>query len=181
MLQLLLFAVLLLLPFKITPSFIIWSYLKLLRLSESAFLLIEAVVVALVVMYISQSLVNEIDEYPVMVKVHSLPPFIPWCTFSNHARVSTYVQVPETHERLKSVTPNGRLYWTRVFEHSVPLTIWKLLVEVRKTRPTNQIADKRNCQVRSIRDFSGHSSLLLGQHPREVFTMKQGKNAVTVT
>jgi len=77
MLQLLLFAVLLLLPFKITPSFIIWSYLKLLRLSESAFLLIEAVVVALVVMYISQSLVNEIDEYPVMVKVHSLPLFIP--------------------------------------------------------------------------------------------------------
>jgi len=75
-LQLLLFAVLLLLPFKITPSFIIWSYLKLLRLSESAFLLIEAVVVALVVMYISQSLVNEIDEYPVMVKVHSLPLFI---------------------------------------------------------------------------------------------------------
>ena len=77
MLQLLLFAVLLLLPFKITPSFIVWSYLKLLRLSESAFLLIEAVVVALVVMYISQSLVNEIDEYPVIVKVHSLPLFVP--------------------------------------------------------------------------------------------------------
>lgn len=70
MVQLLLFAILLLLPFNTTPSFIIWTYQKVLRLSESAFLLIEAVVAVVIVMYISQSLVNEIDEHPVVVKVH---------------------------------------------------------------------------------------------------------------
>lgn len=70
MVQLLLFAILLLLPFNTTPSFIIWTYQKVLRLSEPAFLLIEAVVAVVIVMYISQSLVNEIDEHPVVVKVH---------------------------------------------------------------------------------------------------------------
>lgn len=69
MLQLMLFAVLLLLPFKITPLFIVWSYQKLLGLSESGFLFIEAVVAVLAVMYISQSLVDEMDEHPVAVKV----------------------------------------------------------------------------------------------------------------
>ena len=69
MLQLLLFAALLFLPFNTTPLFIVWSYQKILRLSESAFLLIEAVVAVLVVMYVSQSIVNEIDEHPIIVKV----------------------------------------------------------------------------------------------------------------
>ena len=70
MLQLLLFGVLLLVPFNTTPSFIVWSYQKLIHLSECVFLVIEAVVVVLVVMYVSQSFVNEIDEHPVIVKVH---------------------------------------------------------------------------------------------------------------
>ena len=69
MLQLLLFAALLLLPFNTTPSFLVWCYQKLLHLSESAFLIVEAMEVVLVVMYISQSFVNEIDEQPVVVKV----------------------------------------------------------------------------------------------------------------
>ena len=69
MLQLLLFVSLLLLPFNITPSFLVGGYQKLLHLSESAFLIIEAVEVVLVAMYISQSFVNEIDEQPVIVKV----------------------------------------------------------------------------------------------------------------
>ena len=69
MLQLLLFAALLLLPFKATPFFLVWCYQKLLHLSESASLIIEAVEIVLVVMYVSQSFVNEIDEQPVIVKV----------------------------------------------------------------------------------------------------------------
>jgi len=69
MLQLLLFAALLLLPFSATPFFMVWCYQKLLHLSESAFLIIEAVEIVVVVMYISQSFVNEIDEQPVIVKV----------------------------------------------------------------------------------------------------------------
>lgn len=72
MLQLLLFAALLLLPFNTTPSLLVWCYQKLLHFSESAFLIIEAVEVVLVVMYISQSFVNEIDEQPVVVKVFKL-------------------------------------------------------------------------------------------------------------
>ncbi|CAH3022216.1 unnamed protein product [Porites evermanni] len=68
MLQLLLFVTLLLLPFNVTPHFIVWSYQKILRLSESAFLLTEAVLSVLVVMFVSQSIVNEIDEHPVLVK-----------------------------------------------------------------------------------------------------------------
>jgi len=68
MLQLLLFAALLLLPFSATPFFMVWCYQKLLHLSESAFLIIEAVEIVVVVMYISQSFVNEIDEQPVIVK-----------------------------------------------------------------------------------------------------------------
>lgn len=52
-----------------TPHFIVWSYQKILRLSESAFLLTEAVLSVLVVMFVSQSIVNEIDEHPVLVKV----------------------------------------------------------------------------------------------------------------
>ncbi|XP_068748498.1 uncharacterized protein [Montipora capricornis] len=50
MLQLLLFVGLLLLPFNTTPVFIVWSYQKVLHLSESGFLLIEAVMGVLVVM-----------------------------------------------------------------------------------------------------------------------------------
>lgn len=69
MLQLLLFVTLLLLPFNVTPYFIVWSYQKILHLSESAFLLTEAVLSVLVVMFVSQSIVNEIDEHPVLVKV----------------------------------------------------------------------------------------------------------------
>ena len=69
MLQLLLFVTLLLLPFNVTPYFIVWSYQKILNLSESAFLLTEAVLSVLVVMFVSQSIVNEIDEHPVLVKV----------------------------------------------------------------------------------------------------------------
>ena len=72
MLQLLLFVGLLLLPFNTTPVFIVWSYQKVLHLSESGFLLIEAVMGVLVVMYISQSLVNEIDEHPIAVKVQTV-------------------------------------------------------------------------------------------------------------
>ncbi|XP_068748496.1 uncharacterized protein [Montipora capricornis] len=68
MLQLLLFVGLLLLPFNTTPVFIVWSYQKVLHLSESGFLLIEAVMGVLVVMYVSQSLVNEIDEHPIVGK-----------------------------------------------------------------------------------------------------------------
>lgn len=69
MLQLLLFVTLLLLPFNVTPHLIVWSYQKILHLSESAFLLIEAVLSVLVVMFVSQSIVNEIDGHPVLVKV----------------------------------------------------------------------------------------------------------------
>ena len=69
MLQLLLFVTLLLLPFNVTPYFIVWSYQKILHLSQSAFLLTEAVLSVLVVMFVSQSIVNEIDEHPVLVKV----------------------------------------------------------------------------------------------------------------
>ena len=69
MLQLLLFAGLLLLPFNSTPAFIVWGYQKFLLLSESGFLLIEAVMGVLTIMFISQSLVNEIDEHPAVVKV----------------------------------------------------------------------------------------------------------------
>ena len=69
MLQLLLFAGLLLLPFNSTPAFIVWGYQKLLLLSESGFLLIEAVMGVVTIMFISQSLVNEIDEHPAVVKV----------------------------------------------------------------------------------------------------------------
>ena len=72
MLQLLLFVGLLLLPFNTTPVFIVWSYQKVLHLSESGFLLIEAVMGVLVVMYVSQSLVNEIDEHPIVVKVQTV-------------------------------------------------------------------------------------------------------------
>ncbi|KAL9982193.1 hypothetical protein ACROYT_G011004 [Oculina patagonica] len=68
MLQLLLFAALLLLPFNTTPSLLVWCYQKLLHVSESAFLIIEAVEVVLVVMFLSQSFVNQIDEQPVVVK-----------------------------------------------------------------------------------------------------------------
>lgn len=52
-----------------TPHLIVWSYQKILHLSESAFLLTEAVLSVLVVMFVSQSIVNEIDEHPVLVKV----------------------------------------------------------------------------------------------------------------
>ena len=69
MLQLLLFAGLLLLPFNSTPAFIVWGYQNFLLLSESGFLLIEAVMGVLTIMFISQSLVNEIDEHPAVVKV----------------------------------------------------------------------------------------------------------------
>ena len=69
MLQLLLFVTLLLLPFNVTPHLIVWSYQKILHLSESAFLLTEAVLSVLVVMFVSQSIVNEIDEHPVLAKV----------------------------------------------------------------------------------------------------------------
>lgn len=72
MLQLLLFAALLLVPFNATPFFLVWCYQKLLHLSESTFLMIEAVEIVLVVMYVSQSFVNEIDEQPVIVKVLKL-------------------------------------------------------------------------------------------------------------
>jgi len=72
MLQLVLFAGLLLLPFNATPFLLVWCYQKLLLLSEPEFLIIEAVEIVLVVMYISQSFVNEIDEQPVMVKVHHI-------------------------------------------------------------------------------------------------------------
>ena len=67
--QLLLFVALLLLPFSATPFFLVWCYQKLLHLSESAFLITEAVEIVLIVMYISQSFVNEIDEQPVIAKV----------------------------------------------------------------------------------------------------------------
>lgn len=70
MLQLVLFAGLLLLPFNATPFLLVRCYQKLLLLSEPAFLIIEAVEIVLVAMYVSQSFVNEIDEQPVMVKVH---------------------------------------------------------------------------------------------------------------
>lgn len=68
MLQLLLFAALLFLPFSATPFILVWCYQKLLHLSEPLFLMIEAVEIVLVVMYMSQSFVNEIDEQPVIVK-----------------------------------------------------------------------------------------------------------------
>ena len=72
MLQLVLFAGLLLLPFNVTPFLLVRCYQKLLLLSEPAFLIIEAVEIVLVAMYISQSFVNEIEEQPVMVKVHHI-------------------------------------------------------------------------------------------------------------
>ena len=71
MLQLLLFAALLFLPFNTAPAILVWCYQKLLHLSGFAFLIIEAVQAVLVVMYISQSFVNEIEEKPVIVKVLS--------------------------------------------------------------------------------------------------------------
>lgn len=69
MLRLLSFAVLLFLPFNTAPTIVVWCYLKLLHCSEFALLFVEAIQVVLVVMYISQSFVNEIEDQPVIVKV----------------------------------------------------------------------------------------------------------------
>ncbi|XP_022780852.1 uncharacterized protein LOC111322078 isoform X2 [Stylophora pistillata] len=68
MLQLLSFAVLLFLPYNTAPTILVWCYQKLLQCSEFAFLFVEAIQVVLAVMYISQSLVNEIEDQPVIVK-----------------------------------------------------------------------------------------------------------------
>ncbi|XP_058942995.2 uncharacterized protein [Pocillopora verrucosa] len=72
MLQLLSFAVLLFLPFNTAPTIVVWCYLKLLQCSEFALLFVEAIQVVLVVMYISQSFVNEIEDQPVIVKTSIL-------------------------------------------------------------------------------------------------------------
>ena len=69
MLRLLSFAVLLFLPFNTAPTIVVWCHLKLLQCSEFSLLFVEAIQVVLVVMYISQSFVNEIEDQPVIVKV----------------------------------------------------------------------------------------------------------------
>ena len=89
MLQLLSFAVLLSLPFNIAPTIVVWCYLKLLQCSEFALLFVEAIQVVLVVMYISQSFVNEIEDQPVIVKVFYLTK--PLWTFSNSIWVPFHI------------------------------------------------------------------------------------------
>lgn len=75
------------LPFNIAPTIVVWCYLKLLQCSEFALLFVEAIQVVLVVMYISQSFVNEIEDQPVIVKVFYLTK--PLWAFSNNNSVSS--------------------------------------------------------------------------------------------
>ena len=70
MLQLALFALLFFLPVNVTPPLVIWIYEKLLSFSEPVVSVIEAVQIVLVVMFISQALVNQIEERPVLIKVY---------------------------------------------------------------------------------------------------------------
>ena len=89
MLQLLSFAVLLFLPFNTAPTIVVWCYLKLLQCSEFALLFVEAIQVVLVVMYISQSFVNKIEDQPVIVKVFYLTK--PLWAFSNSIWVPFHI------------------------------------------------------------------------------------------
>ena len=78
MVQLMLFAVLLLLPFNITPTFVVWCYGKFLLFLDPVFSVIEVVQVVLVIMYSSKSFINEIDEQPVKIKVLRITPIQCW-------------------------------------------------------------------------------------------------------
>ena len=69
MLHVALFAVLVFLPVNITPWVAVWAYEKLLLVCVPLLSLLEPVIAVLGIMFVSQSLVDEIEERPALVKV----------------------------------------------------------------------------------------------------------------
>ncbi|KAK3752722.1 hypothetical protein QZH41_018685, partial [Actinostola sp. cb2023] len=68
MVQLVLLVALLFLPINVTPYLAVWFYEKLLLLAEPILSIIEALQVVMFITYVSQSLVDEIEENPMFVK-----------------------------------------------------------------------------------------------------------------
>lgn len=69
MVQLVLLLALLFLPINVTPFLAVWIYEKLLYLAEPVLSIIEALQVVLAINYVSQSLVDEMEDSPTFVKV----------------------------------------------------------------------------------------------------------------
>jgi len=69
MIQILLLVVLLFVPVNVTPYIAVWVYEKILFLAEPVLSIIEALQVVLFINYISQSLVDEIEESATVIKV----------------------------------------------------------------------------------------------------------------